>query len=82
METLISIMSIVFSNPTPKIPKPGIFGSKFKDSYAFIKLNNKKTSETFSKPSSENTCIGVFSFWQLENNIVIFEISTIKFSYL
>ena len=136
METLISIMSIVFSNSTPKIPKPGIFGSKFKDSYAFIKLNNKKNSrvltsnmkkvfrnccpkytnkafwvrrlrififsyetllfhsseeidfsyenlapnitrcfvkklsETFSKPSSENTCIGVFSFWQLENNII------------
>ena len=141
-------MSIVFSNSTPKIPEPGIFGSKFKDYYAFIKLNNKKNSrvltsnmkkvfrnccpkytnkafwvrrlrilifsyetlllhnseeidfsyenlapnmarcfvkkvpETFSKPSSENTCIGVFSFWKLENNIVIFEISTIKFAYL
>ena len=30
---LISNMTILFSTSSPKIPKPGIFGSKFKDFY-------------------------------------------------
>ena len=43
---LISNMTILFSNSSPKIPKSGIFGSKFKDFYFCTKLCYKTNSRT------------------------------------
>ena len=39
-------MTILFSNSSPKIPKSGIFGSKFKDFYFCTKLCYKTNSRT------------------------------------
>ena len=39
-------MTKTISNSCPKIPKSGIFGTKFKDFYFFTKLCNKTNSRT------------------------------------
>ena len=69
METLISIMSIVFSNSTPKIPKTGIFGSKFKILMLSSNLTIKKirgcwlqTWKKFFEIAVQNTQIRHFGY--------------------
>ena len=46
LRVLISNMSIVFKNSSPKIPTSGIFGSKFKDFYFCPKFCGKTNSST------------------------------------
>ena len=62
-------MTISFSNSSPKIPKQGIFGLKFKEIYFRIKLCNETNLRAlisnmtilFSNPSPKIPITGIFS---------------------
>ena len=67
-------MTIAFSNASPKIPKSGFFGSKFKDffGYNFEGADFKCDIDFFSNSSAkipkQNTCMKlpmeIFQKWQ------------------